>query len=143
MNPSPPNKATPIFFWSFNPRKGSKGDGVVPWIDPVLQQGTTPLVKLSGGKATRDFLNVRYSTIEEGDYTGARVILDGSLKLVVHDKRRAGDASKRELFDLDADPLEKHDLSQDKPEVAKEMADRLRTWQESVLKSLTGADYGS
>ncbi|MCB1091655.1 MAG: sulfatase-like hydrolase/transferase [Verrucomicrobiae bacterium] len=137
------SRPTPIFFWSFNPRKGSKGDGVVPWIDPVLQQGTTPLVKLSGGKATRDFLNVRYSTIEEGDYTGARVILDGSLKLVVHDKRGASDASKRELFDLDADPLEKHDLSQDKPEVAKEMAERLRAWQDSVLKSLTGADYGS
>ena len=41
-----------------------------PWIDPELQKGTTPLVKLMGGKATRDFINFRHPAITEDDYLG-------------------------------------------------------------------------
>ena len=46
-----------------------------------------------------------------------------------------------ELFDLGKDPGEKHNLLESHPELAKDLQARLRTWQESVLKSLQGKDY--
>jgi hypothetical protein len=45
------------------------------------------------------------------------------------------------LFDLAADPAEKNNLLQQQPAVADQLQTRLRQWQQSVLNSLTGADY--
>jgi arylsulfatase A-like enzyme len=122
-------------FWHFDTRRlmASK-----PYIDPALQQGTTPLVKRSGGKATRDFLNFHYPTINAADFTGPRSIIDGDYKLVIREKK---DGTSIELFDLKSDPAEQTNLSDRQPEIARKLKADLRNWQESVLKSLTGADY--
>ncbi|CAN5804265.1 hypothetical protein BH23PLA1_BH23PLA1_18760 [soil metagenome] len=45
------------------------------------------------------------------------------------------------LFDVRNDPAEEHNLIVDKPEIAKDLEQQLRNWQESVLNSLQGADY--
>ena len=66
-------------------------------------------------------------------------MIDGRFKLVVHEQK-AGPA-KRELFDLDADPAEKTNLLDEQPAVAEKLQTRLTQWQQSVLRSLTGADY--
>lgn len=79
-------RPTPLFFWEYNTARLAQSKPE-PWIDPELQKGTTPLVKLMGGKATRDFTNYR------------------------------------------------------RPAVADQLATRMREWQQSVLHSLTGADY--
>ncbi len=110
-----------------------------PWIDPELQKGTTPLVKLMGGKATRDFINYRHPALTEDDYLGPRAIIDGRFKLVIHEPRSGN--VKRELFDLQADPAEKANLLEQQPATAARLQTRLRDWQQSVLHSLTGADY--
>jgi hypothetical protein len=47
----------------------------------------------------------------------------------------------RELFDVRNDPAEQHNLIEQHPEIADQLALRLRDWQDSVLNSLTGADY--
>jgi arylsulfatase A-like enzyme len=99
----------------------------------------TPVLKLMGGKATRDFVNFRHETIAEHDYLGARAIIDGRFKLVIHDQRDG--VVKRELFDLRADPAEEHDLVDQLSDVATTLQARLAQWQQSVLRSLTGADY--
>ena len=49
--------------------------------------------------------------------------------------------SSKELFDLDNDPQEQNNLAEAQPEVAARMEQQMRSWQESVLQSLTGADY--
>ena len=49
--------------------------------------------------------------------------------------------SQKELFDLRADPGEKNNLMTSKPKIATTMQKQLRDWQESVLESLSGADY--
>jgi len=48
----------------------------------------------------------------------------------------------RELFDLDADPAEKKNLIRQHADIADGLQAQLRDWQQSVLQSLTGADYG-
>jgi arylsulfatase A-like enzyme len=125
-----------ICFWSFQgaPRRGQARE---PYIDPELQKGTTPLVKLMGGIPTRNFVNQRYEEIREGDFGGPRVLLDNEYKLVIDGGRGSG----VELFDLRKDPGETTNLVQSKPAVARRLEAELRKWQESVLHSLRGEDY--
>lgn len=130
-------RTSPLYFWEFA-SKSKRGDAK-PYIDPTLQEGTTPLVKKSGGKATRDFTNFHHTEITEPDYLGPRSIIEGSHKLVIQDLKNG--KSRAELFDLDADPAEKSNLANDKPELVKTLGQKLREWQTSVLKSLTGEDY--
>ena len=56
------------------------------------------------------------------------------------DEERAGDDM---LFDLAADPGERHNLVADLPEVAASMKSELREWSESCSRSADGADYPS
>ncbi len=131
-------RPTPLHFWQY-PNGRFARSKAEPYIDPRLQEGTTPLVKLSGGKATRDFLNYRQPAPTDADYLGPRSIIEGRFKLVIHERKNAAPA--RELFDLDADPGENHDLATSQPALAEDMQTRLRAWQDGVLRSLTGADY--
>jgi len=126
----------PICFWSFGGAR-RKGQSPQPWIDPELQKGTTPLVKLMGGIPTRNFVNNRYTEIREEDFGGPRVILDNRHKLVIDGEKNSG----VELFDLHDDPGETKNLAKSKPELAKDLQSRLRKWQESTLNSLLGKDY--
>lgn len=131
-------RPSPLFFWGYDTRALAQRNPE-PYLDPELQRGTTPLVKKSGGIATRDFRNVRHPEITEGDYRGPRSIIEGSYKLIIHDQKD-GEVTQ-ELFDLDADPGETTNLIAGQPELAGVLVRRLRAWQESVLESLRGGDY--
>jgi arylsulfatase A-like enzyme len=131
-------RPTPICFWSYDISANVTGDAK-PYIDPELQTGTTPLVKMLGGRFTRNFRNVHHTKITETDFAGPRTIRDNRYKLVIHEGQ--GGQLKRELFDLDKDPAEENNLVEAKPEVAKDLEQQLRKWQQSVLESLTEADY--
>jgi len=126
-------RPAPIGFWNGLPRPV----GAKPYIDPELQKGTTPLAKLADGIATRNFLNFHHPEIREQDFAGARAMVDNRYKLVVDGAAKSG----RELFDLRADPAEKTNVIAAHPEVAAKLAQQLRAWQQSVLRSLTEADY--
>jgi arylsulfatase A-like enzyme len=130
-------RPSPLFFWMYNTQR-LKRTNPEPWIDPKLQEGTTPLVKLMEGKLTRDFKNYRHPAITDEDYLGPRAIVDGNFKLVIHDEK-AG-APQRELFDLEADPSEQANLLEEEPDLAQRLETQLQEWQQSVLRSLTGAD---
>ena len=131
-------RPSPIFFWSFNTGRAFSGDSK-PYIDPILQEGTTPLVKMMAGKYTRTFRNFHYPKISEQDFGGARTVLDNRYKLVVD--AQSGNKSTIELFDLPNDPAEEQNLIGSHKKIAEKMEKQLRDWQQSVLESLTGADY--
>jgi len=126
-------RPTPICFWDY-PIAREQAANLEPYIAPDLQVGTTPLVKLMDGIATRNFINFRHPEITEGDYTaGARAVLDNRYKLVVDAQADA------ELFDLRADVGETASLTD--ADTSANLQGQLRAWQESVLHSLTGTDY--
>jgi arylsulfatase A-like enzyme len=127
-------RVNPICFWRFDTSRERDG---VPYIDPELQKGTTPLVKLMGDIPTRNFRNMRHPSITEGDYAGTRSILGNRYKLVIDGQEGSG----RELFDLRKDPAEEHNLFEAEHETAAQLEKQLTAWQGSVLTSLTGADY--
>ncbi len=130
-------RPSPIAFWDFDTHRfmATKPE---PYIDPKLQEGTTPLVKLSGDKATRDFRNFGYPAVNDADILGPRSIIEGDHKLVLHEKKGN---TIIELFDLKTDPAEKTNLAEQQPELVLKLQADLRQWQESVLRSLNGGDY--
>lgn len=128
----------PICFWQYD-AAGEAKRGLKPYIDPKLQEGTTPLVKYVAGRLTRNFNNFHHPEITEQDYRGPRAILDNRYKLVVNGESK--DETEIELFDVRNDPAEKHNLLESKPQIAEDLRQQLRNWQQSVLHSLTGVDY--
>ncbi len=125
------SRPSPIEFWSFaTARRGKQ-----PYIDPKLQEGTTPTAKLSAGALTRNFRNNHHPSIVEQDYSGERTILDNRYKLLI------GRKGEVELFDLLNDPAETTNLADDQPATAKKLQRQMRQWQTSVLNSLMEADY--
>jgi len=132
------DRNAPLCFWMYDTAR-LVGSTPEPWIDPDLQTGTTPLAKLMGGKATRDFTNFRSPPLTEADDIGPRAIIDGQYKLVIHDRMTG--QPRLELFDLEADPGEKADLVTQRPDLADQLATKLQAWQKSVRNSLMGADY--
>ncbi len=132
----------PICFWGYDAKRVTgRTPKPKPYIDPALQEGTTPLVKYLAGKLTRSFTNFHQPEVTEEDYAaGPRVILGNRYKLVVGGEAKA--KSDVELFDLRKDPAEKENLAETEPEIAEKLAKQLRDWQTSVLSSLGGGDYG-
>lgn len=131
----------PICFWSYEANREVENK-LEPYINPELQEGTTPLVKLMDGRFTRNFRNFHHPQITEQDFAGAKAILDNRYKLVVDGSPdSAGGEPLRELFDVRNDKAEEKNLIQANAEIATNMGRQLLDWQRSVLNSLTGADY--
>jgi arylsulfatase A-like enzyme len=131
-------RTNPLYFWQFESEKVF-GESPEPYIDPELQEGTTPLTKIMDGKYTRSFRNYKYSEVSENDYSGERAIMKNQYKLVVEGK--TPNEKGFELYNIQNDPGEVKNLADEYPELVKKMSADLRKWQESVLNSLTGADY--
>ena len=126
----------PIYFWSYpSGLVANHEPQPKPWIDPLLQEGTTRLVKYMGDKRTRSFRNYHQPAITEADYGGSRVMLDGDYKLVVDGNEGI------ELFHLKTDRAEEKNLHSIKPDIVHRMQTTLRAWQDSVLRSLRASDY--
>ncbi|NND07043.1 MAG: sulfatase-like hydrolase/transferase [Saprospiraceae bacterium] len=129
-------RTEPIFFWKFN-IENAFSDSPKPYIDPALQEGTTPLAKMMAGKYTRTFRNYVYSEASANDLVGERAMVTNKFKLVLE-----GDVSDGyELYDLENDRAEQVNVAAKYPELVKQMRGEMKSWQESVLQSLTGADY--
>ena len=131
-------RPSPMYFWSFETGKIFDNNAVA-YVEPPLQEGTTPLVKMMGDKYTRTFRNFHYPEISEDHTGGPRTMIDNDYKLVL-DAGGPND-SVIELFDLKKDPAESENLASSNPEIVEAMQKQLREWQQSVLTSLTGADY--
>ncbi len=103
-------RPSPIFFWSYNVRREQDAK---PYIEPELQKGTTPLVKLMRGIPTRNFQNFHHPNIVPEDFTGPRVVLDNDYKLVIHEGENG--EMTRELFNLREDQAEQNNLIEIQP----------------------------
>jgi arylsulfatase A-like enzyme len=131
-------RTEPIFFWSFESGKAFD-EHAQPYIDPQLQEGTTPLAKIMDGKFTRSFRNFKYDEVSEDHLGGARVMMNGKYKLLI--EAESSNSPIIELFDITVDPGEANNIIDEHPDIVSSMQQELADWQLSVLNSLTGADY--
>ena len=125
-------RPSPIGFWRY-PAAGERNNG--RWIEAELARGTTPTTR----NPAIDFLNFKHPIAKTEDFGGDAAWTDNRFKLVVTEARRGADRS--ELFDLVADPKEQKNLAAAHPDVVQRMTTQLHTWQRSVERSLSGADY--
>ncbi len=137
LNPQT-ERTQPIFFWQFDAGSAFHDDSE-PYIDLALQEGTTPLVKMMDGKYTRSFRNYVYSQVSLDHYVGERAMVTNRFKLILDGESPS--ESGYELYDLQSDREEKINIADKYPKIVDEMKNEMKTWQESVLNSLTGADY--
>lgn len=136
LNDEVSKRPSPIFFWNYD-ANAETAVKRAPYIDPALQEGTTPLAKQMAGKYTRTFRNLKHPKIRKSDYGGPKAVLGNRYKLVVDGEEGA----TLELFDLVKDPYEAENIANDYPAIVKRLKAELLDWQNSVLNSLTGADY--
>jgi len=125
---SMPQRPSPIGFWRYDRRSETENPR---WMDPELTRGTTPTTRNPG----IDFVNFKHPVAKTSDFGGVAAWMENRYKLV----RVGTDAP--ELYDLLADPKESHDLAADRPEQVRSMLEQLESWQRSVERSLSGADY--
>ncbi len=134
----PLRRSLPICFWSYNANREAKL-GLEPYFPVVQQEGTTPLVKLMNGKPTRTFRNFHHPVISPEDFGGPRALVGDRYKLVLS----GSETGSTELFDLRTDPAEKNNLASQHPRIVTKLNQDLHSWQASVLRSLTEADYSA
>lgn len=131
------SRPQPLYFWAYDVKHESAGEPQ-PYIPDELQSGTTPLVKLMGNIATRNFRNFVHPQIAEEDYRGSFAMIDGDYKLMI---RKTASEERMEMYDLRKDRGETIDISGANGRRASEMRTAAQKWQASALNSLTGADY--
>jgi arylsulfatase A-like enzyme len=127
-------RPAPIGFWKY-PVQQERGNA--RWISEELARGTTPTTR----NPAIDFLNYRHPVARTENFGGEAAWTDNRYKLIVGESRRAKAGPRTELYDLVADPYETRDLAAQQPEVVARMLRDLHTWQRSVERSLSGADY--
>ncbi len=135
-------RPSPIGFWKYSSGAESKNGR---WIPEELARGTTPTTR----NPAIDFLNYKHPVAKTGNFGGEAAWTDNQYKLVVSGakskaKMKEGQSNfQASLFDLEADPGETTDIAANHPEIVQRMRAELETWQRSVEKSLSGADYSS
>ena len=120
----------PIEFWFYDHR-GAEKSGWEHWIDPALQQGTTPTEKL----LSIQFKNFRPTSPRTRNFGGIAAIRNNRYKLVEPSPEQF------ELYDIVDDITESRDLAKEHPDVLDALKQQLRQWQVSVERSLAGYDY--
>jgi len=138
INGTMKTRTAPMFFWSFETQEAFTKESK-PYIDPGLQVGNTPLVKILAGKYTRTFENYEYPAISQDDLGGARTIIDDQYKLIIG--AQTSGSEDIALYNLETDPSESTNLADSKTDIVESMQKQLHDWQLSVLTSLTGEDY--
>ncbi len=121
-------RPSPIAFWRYDRSSEAKNPR---WMAPELTRGTTPTTRNPG----IDFVNFTHPEAKTSDFGGIAALTRNRYKLVRFGSR------KPELYDLLADPKEAQDLAAARPAITASMLEDLETWQRSVERSLTGADY--
>ena len=124
-------RPSPIGFWKYDAKEEKKNPR---WVDAELSRGTTPTTS----QANIDFTNYRHPIVKTKDFGGAATWVDNRYKLSTWGN---ADKPRVSLFDLLADPGEKANIAAQHRDVVRRMTEQLHTWQQSVERSLSGADY--
>ena len=70
-------------------------------------------------------------------HIGRAALIDNNYKLITLDIKK----DTFQLFDLDNDPGEEHDLFKERPDVARRLRAEFQRWNRSVAASVAGKDY--
>jgi arylsulfatase A len=123
-------------FWVYEPALGKKCNTK----ELMLQQQAEERGELPRSPAP-DLDAARILPIPEDGLHGSAAWIEGRWKALLRSDE--SDEPRAELFDLEADAAERHDLSAAEPARLNAMLAELQRWRRSVIASCNGADYES
>ena len=137
-------RPTPLGFWEYPAKRIKKATGKI--MTALLAAQRQGVETAPGAELHLDAAEIG-PPVPTDRFPGHAAWLDWPFKL--HRVERAGATADAppsialELYDLDADPLEAHDLAarEDRAERVAAMRAQLETWLASVARSLNGADH--
>ncbi len=116
---------------------------IAPTIVDILGLPNSSLLKVTDGISLTELfdkdLKQRDKPIPFSCF-GNTVLLDNQYKLLHVGKNNAKERNY-ELYQLDADPLEEHNLYKTHPELAARMKKKMDQWKASMQDSIAGKDY--
>jgi hypothetical protein len=134
----------PLGFWGYNNRPERNNE---PWLEDVslnemITLTTRQKARRPNSKNARKpaFANHKHPRILPENFRTASAWVTDRYKLLMP-RARGNKAQVPELYDIEKDRLEKDNIASQHPEIVKAMRAELLEWQESVERSLTGADY--
>lgn len=134
----------PMGFWAnFSTGQGMNSAQIMETLEQQQKSGETagtgqPLMNDRTNRQTR--INDQLKVFDERGLIGNAAWIDNRYKL----HRRwdeTTDETSFELYDLEADATEAHDLADDMPDRVANMQRQLEEWQQSIVRSLKGEDY--
>lgn len=131
-----PARPRPIGFWDY-PARGIRTPSA-KWMRELLdaqRQG----MDLKPHPSSRNAAKLPESPYSTTDFPGHSAWLDGDWKL--HRIADPGEPVRWELYDLESDPSESHNLDEVHTSRRNHMRTQLEAWLQSVVHSLNGGDY--
>jgi len=134
----------PIGFWGYNHKAERKNE---PWLEDV---SLNEMITLTARQKARPrnsknlrkpaFANHKHPEMLAENFQSNAAWVTDRYKLLMP-RARGNKEQIPELYDLEKDHEEKNNIASQHPEIVKAMRAELLEWQESVERSLTGADY--
>ncbi len=123
----------PLAFWVYPEIKGHgmKSDQIIQDYQDILQ-GKGDVGNINDGLLNSP--EQEYIGLNQYPYSGTSVWMDGRWKMIQTEEGM-------ELYNLDKDPYERKDLVSFQKRRVSRMKKDLRSWQESVIRSIKGEDY--
>jgi arylsulfatase A-like enzyme len=133
-------RAKGLGFWTYPIKgRGMKSSEILTAL--AKEQAEEPSPKTPATELIDEDVELHSAKYPENSFPGHAAWVDGRYKLHwIPAANAAGGEAEIALFDLESDREETNDLSQSDPERTAKMTAELRAWQESVLRSLNGAD---
>lgn len=131
----------PMGFWAnFSAGQPVKSTEILAALEQPQKSGETTDSLPSEGVNRQTLITDQLKVFDQRGLIGNAAWIDNRYKL----HRRWDDTTNEatyELYDLEADATESHDLADDTPERVATMKQQLEAWQQSVIRSLKGEDY--
>ncbi|MHC4312512.1 MAG: sulfatase-like hydrolase/transferase [Planctomycetota bacterium] len=134
----------PIGFWGYNNRPERNNE---PWLEDVSLNEMITLTARQKARPQKSrnarkpaFANHKHPEMLSDNFRSASAWVTDRYKLLMP-RARGNKTQVPELYDLEKDRQEKDNIASQHPEIVKAMRAELLEWQESVERSLTGADY--
>jgi len=134
-------RSQPMGFWSsFSAGSGVRSSDLLATLEKDQASGTSNATLLNDPATRQKRISDQLDVFANQGLVGEAAWIDNRYKLRKIWNRKNNE-SRYELYDLEADTTESHDIASDMPDRVAAMKQQLETWQQSVVQSLEGKDY--
>jgi arylsulfatase A-like enzyme len=134
-------RSQPMGFWAnFSAGQGVRSSDLLAALEQDQASGTTTATLMNDAATRQARIADQLKVFGEQGLVGDAAWIDNRYKLRKIWNRETN-AARYELYDLEADATESHDLADDLSDRLVLMKQQLEAWQHSVIRSLEGEDY--